>query len=528
MCCMKPTMTRRSFVQAASCGAAWTACASASREGAAEDAATRPNILLIHADQHRADCLGSYGNSDIRTPRLDALASEGTRFDRAYCPYPVCTPSRYSLLCGLAAHEHRGTSNYCTLAPDIETFPKILRRAGYRTAAVGKMHFTPTYLDVGFERMVLAEQDGPGRWDDDYHRALRDAGLVDVNDLEDQRKEYRDHAGPEYWESFGALVSNLPARYHSTEWIVERAIEAIEGWTPSGNLLMAGFIKPHHPFDPPESWRDAYNPDKLSILPGWTPQCAPHDLALNKGYFPHESLAEKALRRAMAYYYACIEHIDQQVGRMIDLLKRKGLYDDTLIVYTSDHGEYLGSHHLLLKGGYMYEPLVRVPLIVKYPKGRAAGPVSSAQTSNTDLAPTILRQAGCAPAPIMRGIDLATNTEGHEFVFAESGRGRQRMARSRRCKLIVSRQPSLAMLFDLEKDPIESQNRYGDPAYAEEQRRLEEALRQWGGEEAQEPYLDENAPVIAQPNVPKRDDDHRIAIERYYRDKMKAIKGNPA
>ncbi len=521
---MKHTLSRRTFVKAAGYGAALSVCG-ASLSGMAEEGVSQPNILIIHADQHRADCLGSYGNPDIRSPRIDALAADGVRFDRAYCPYPVCTPSRYSLLSGLPAHEHRGCTNHCTLPSDVETFPKILRRDGYRTTAVGKMHFTPTYLDVGFDRLFLAEQNGPGRWDDDYHRALRDAGLVDINDLEDQNKEYRVEADPEYWKTFGASASNLPAKYHSTNWIAERALETLDGWTGSGNLLMAGFVKPHHPFDPPVEWRDAYNPDKLTLLPGWIPQVSPQDLAVSKGYFPHESLNESALRRVMAYYYASIEQIDQQVGRMVDLLKSKGLYENTVIVYTSDHGEYLGSHHLLLKSGYMYEPLVRVPLIIKYPKNRYAGRVSSVLTSNTDLAPTLLRQAGSTPSPAMRGIDLAAPTEGPEFVFAECDRPRQRMVRSRRSKLIITSQPDSTLLFDLDNDPIESRNRYGDPAYADEQRRLEEALREWGTEETPESYLDENAPIIKQPNVPKRDDDHRVSIERYFRDKMNARRG---
>ena len=131
-----------------------------------------PNILLIHADQHRFDCLGAYGHPDIRTPNIDALAADGVRYENSFCPFPVCTPSRYSLLSGQYVHQHRGWDNHCTLPPGTETFPAILKQAGYKTAAVGKMHFTPTYLDVGFDEMVLAEQDGPGRWDDDYHRQL--------------------------------------------------------------------------------------------------------------------------------------------------------------------------------------------------------------------------------------------------------------------------------------------------------------------------------------------------------------------
>ena len=484
---------------------------------------SQPNIFILHVDQHRVDCLRCYGNSDIRTPNIDALAADGVRFANSFCPFPVCTPSRYSMLSGLYVHEHRGFSNHCTLAPDIETFPKMLRRAGYRTGAVGKMHFTPTYLDVGFERMILCEQDGPGRWDDDYHRDLRQHGLADINDLEDQRSEYRNKARAEYWETFGAMASNLPREYHSTEWIGTKALKFLDEWTKQGNLLMVGFVKPHHPFDPPHELAGLYDPAALSILPGWTPECFAHDLAQSKGYFPHQNLNESALRRIMAYYYAVIEHIDMQVGRMIDLLKRKGLYQETLIVFTGDHGEYLGFHHLLLKGGYMYEPLVRVPLIIKFPNRRRAADVSEEIVSNIDLAPTVLLQAGCRPAPCMRGMDLNLPTAGRDAAFAESGRRDEIMVRTQRYKLIQSDRKGGSLFFDLTRDPLEMGNRIDDPVCRNDLEELTTMLTAWRGmEPCPETYLDENAPVIGQPNVPARNDGHREEMMAYFAEKMGA------
>lgn len=124
----------------------------------------QPNILIVQADQHRMDCIGAYGNDEIQTPHLDALAGDGVRYDNSFCPFPVCTPSRYSFLAGLYVRQHLGGSNHCTLPQGLPTFPKVLKGAGYRTKAVGKMHFTPTYADVGFEEMLLAEQNGPGRY----------------------------------------------------------------------------------------------------------------------------------------------------------------------------------------------------------------------------------------------------------------------------------------------------------------------------------------------------------------------------
>ena len=259
----------------------------------------RPHILIIHSDQHRSDCLGAYGNSQIKTPYLDSLAADGLRFNHSFCAFPVCTPSRYSLLSGLPVHEHQGWNNRCTLPPGTATFASVLRQAGYATKAVGKMHFTPTYLEVGFNEMQLSEQDGPGRWDDDYHRYLRQFGLVDANDLEDQRSEYRQQARAIYWDTFGALPSNLAEKDYSTTWIAERALETLRQWTADQPaLLMIGFIKPHHPFDPPEPWAHRYDPDNIKLLPGWTPEMFPHDA---KGYFTNANLTEATVRRCTAY-----------------------------------------------------------------------------------------------------------------------------------------------------------------------------------------------------------------------------------
>lgn len=190
--------------------------AATSARGAMPSDSGQPNVLVLHVDQLRIDCLGAYGNPDVKTPHIDHLASDGVRYTNSFCAFPVCTPSRYSLLSGRYVHEHGGWDNRSTLSPKIATFPRVFRAAGYRTKAVGKMHFTPTYLDAGFDELLLAEQDGPGRWDDDYHRYLMRLGLVDRNDLEGQRAEYRRDAPQEYWDQLHAMVSNLPEAHHST------------------------------------------------------------------------------------------------------------------------------------------------------------------------------------------------------------------------------------------------------------------------------------------------------------------------
>ena len=373
----------------------------------------RPHILIIHADQHRADCIGAYGHPDVRTPHIDRLASEGVRYESCYCPLPVCTPSRYSMLTGLYPHQHLGRNNRCTLPAGLDTFPRLLRDQGYRTTAVGKMHCTPTCLDIGFERMTLAEQDGGGRFEDDYHRFLEQEGLTDEIDRMDQVRAFRERAPQEYWDTLGAMESNLDEAHHSTTWIADRAVEELDRWTGTERqLLMVGFIKPHHPFDPPAPWSGMYDPEGLTLPSGWIPDMLPLDEQKHPGYFPNARITEPQLRRVMAYYYASISQIDFHVGRMIAALERKGLYDDTLILYTGDHGEYLGYHHLLLKGNYMYEPLMRIPLVIKYPGGQRAGETAEGLFSNVDIAPTLLRQAGCMPGAWMRGTDLSSDDQG--------------------------------------------------------------------------------------------------------------------
>ena len=476
------------------------------------------HILILHADQHRIDCLGTYGNKEIRTPHIDSLAADGLRFKNSFCTFPVCTPSRYSLLSGLPVHEHQGWDNHCTLRPGTPTFASVLRQDGFATKAVGKMHFAPTYLDVGFAEMELAEQDGPGRWDDDYHRYLRQLGLADANDLEDQRSEYRRGARQIYWETFGALPSNLQEKDYSTTWIADRAMETLRKWTADQPaLLMVGFIKPHHPFDPPEPWAHLYDSEKISLLPGWTPQMLPYDA---RGYFSNADLTEKAVRRCTALYYASISEIDEQVGRMLALLKSKGLYKNSLIIYTSDHGEYLGFHHQLLKSGQMYDPLAKVPLIVKLPGNRKAGSITDKLVSNIDVAPTILNIAGCKAPPGMKGLDLTGPTAVRDTVFCETAD--TVMARTQTRKLLYNtRNPARSLFFDLQHDPLEMTNSYAEPAFKTEVAALVAVVQAWRPNRPGRAYLDEDAPQIQQPNVPANSQARRQEMINYYSRQIK-------
>lgn len=463
-----------------------------------------PNVLVVQADQFRADCFGAAGNPDVQTPHLDQLAGDGVVFRNAYCSFPVCTPSRYSLLTGLHVRQHGGWTNRSTLAPGISTFPRTLRQAGFRTAAVGKMHFTPTYLDVGYDRLELAEQDGPGRYDDDYHQELAAAGLTPVVDLVDQEQEFRATAPPSYWDTYGSGRSDLPEEWHSTTWIGERARKVVGDWSgDGGNLLHVSFVKPHHPFDPPAGWEAMYDPETLTPLPGWTDAIPPDDRRYRQRYFDYEALTLPLLRRVMAHYYATISHLDQQVGLLLDDLRRRNLYDDTLIIFTADHGEYLGFHHLLLKDGPMYDPVVKVPLVVKFPGGARAGETADDLVSLIDVAPTVLATCGVPSPTPLPGHDLTDRAAGHECVFAEDRRHETAgMARSGRYKLLWSDAAGEA-LFDLTADPLELSDLIDDPAHAAVLGQLRALVARWALHEATPPtYVDPAAParIVASSN----------------------------
>jgi arylsulfatase A-like enzyme len=451
------------------------------------------DVLVVLTDQQRFDTIG---DPAVYTPNLDALAADSLRFGTAFCTSPLCVPARHSLLTGLYPHQHLGRGNRVSLPPGLPTFPRLLAAAGYDTAAVGKMHLTPTYADVGFRRMTLAEQDGDGRYADDYHRELAAAGLLDGLDLVDQRTEYRRRAPEAYWRSFGALASDLPEEWHSTTWIADRAMAELSTWDGGGHLLMVGFVKPHHPFDPPPRWLDRYPPEAVPLPPGWLSTMPQLDREFGPRYLPDGELTEDTLRRVAAHYYASISHLDHHVGRLVRLLRERGRYDRTMVVFTSDHGEFLGFHHLLLKHNHPYDPVVRVPLLVKPPAGTASGDRDDL-VSGVDLAPTILAACGIEPPDHWPGADLLAGPTGRAVVAAETEEGYY-LARSHRYKLIMAPPGRPNLLFDLAADPAELTDRYADPACAAVRDDLLAALHRWMYHDTPAPpYRDPAVPVLA-------------------------------
>ena len=470
----------------------------------------RNNVLIIHADQHRYDCIGAYGNNDIKTPHIDKLAEDGVIFNSSFCSHPVCTPSRYSLLTGLYVHQHLGLTNHSTLPSGLPKLPQILKDNNYKTTAVGKMHFTPTYLDIGFDKMILAEQHGPGRYEDDYHEFLKENKLCDKIDIIDQVEEFRETASENYWDTYGSEVSDLEEKYHSTTWIADNAMSIIQDWTVNGNMMMLGFIKPHHPFDPPAPWNKMYDPELLCSLPGWTDDLLSYDDG--KNYFDFNGLTEKKYKSVLSNYYASISQIDFQIGRIIDLLKAKGLYDNTMIIYTSDHGDYMGYHHRLLKSYAMFEPLVKVPLIVKYPNSQHSNTIDERLVNNIDVAPTVLSTVGIDIPETMDGLNLLNIDIENNFVFAEQDT--EYMVRSKSKKLLLHPDINRCMFFDLLKDPHELINLYSVEKYQTEIQSFKNKLLEWLMVTSRpKTNLDENADSVASKDAKQQ----KTELENYFR-----------
>lgn len=446
---------------------------------------SRPNVLLITADQLRYDCLGVAGNRVIRTPHIDALARSGINFENAYTPATICVPARQSILTGQTPSAHGAMTVRSAIPEGRDTLVKRLRDHGYDTAAVGKMHFWPVYADYGFDHMELAEQDGPGWQIDDYHAGyLKERGLVDQWDLWDQQEPYRKEAPASYWEHYGATASELPDEHYHTTWIADRTIAWLEARDPDEPFFAwASFIKPHHPFDPPRPYDTLYDPQEVP-LPSrdelWQSKPLLTELGDPRlGYFDTRSMREDDLRRVIAMYYGLITHLDHHLGRIVAALERLGLAETTTVVFTSDHGDYLGQYGLFLKHPNVpYDPLARVPLIVRPAGARpeTLGTRARALVSTMDLLPTVLAGAGIDVPAYVQGRDLSSVLDDpatvlNEPVFVETGP--YRAVRTERYTAIHAGTTGTTELYDAIDDPHQTRDLSAElPEIVEQHRRL--------------------------------------------------------
>lgn len=394
------------------------------------------HILFIFTDQQRADTIGATGNQDIITPALDGLAGESYVFHKCYTPSPVCIPARLSLLSGQypARTGNNNLDNARTYQGD--GFYARFTKAGWNTCAIGKMHHVwDPYGPLGFKTRITQEE--MAHPDDDYTKWLHQSPYQHIYDYSGQRSEMY----------YMPQISPLPAEAHPTQWIGDRSVEFIQKSDPAQPMfLMSSFIHPHPPFAPPAPWNKMYRtPIRRAFIPK-DPETY-LDLLRNGHYLPAEGISMRCLELLTAYYYACISFVDYQISRILQALKDKGMYEDTLIVFSSDHGEMLGDFNSMGKKTVL-DASCRIPLLLHLPRQTKLVERYD-PCSLVDLAPTLLSYAGIAyEAEDYDGIDLLASR--HEFVFSQYGSGTvgEWMIATDRDKLIYSAIGNRYFYFD--------------------------------------------------------------------------------
>ena len=481
-------------------------------------ASTRPNILLITSDQQHWDTLG-VTNPRIRTPALDRLAAEGTRFERAYCCNPTCSPTRASIITGMYPAWHGCWAIGVKLPEDVPTIGDILQSHGYSTVLVGKAHFQPLASRPGSESIechpVLRDLDFwrkfHGPWYGFEHvetaRMHADEHLVGQHYAiwmeEKGLKNWKDYFAP--WPPDPSAPKrrgawDLPAELHHTTWVGERTIANIERLVEQDRpfFMWASFFDPHPPYLVPEPWASMYRPEDMEpgrLSPGEMDLLPPHfrktqerqpdfsewaEEQATHGFISHLH-DEEQLRKDIATYYGMVSFMDYQIGRILETLDRLGIAENTLVVFATDHGHFLGQHGLIAKGPFHFEDMLKVPMIVRYPREVPAGRVSSALQSLVDLPATFLSAAGIEIPGYMQGVDQMDVWRGkaqaaRDHVIVENRhqptKVHLRTYVDERYKITVYRGYDYGELFDLQADPGETRNLWDDPAYREVKCRL--------------------------------------------------------
>jgi arylsulfatase len=458
----------------------------------------RPNIILIITDQQRYDTIAALGYPHMETPHLDRLVREGVSFDNCFITAPSCAPSRASLFTGLYPHTTGIVKNADRWT---RTWVEQLADSGYRCVNVGKMHTFPFDTPAGFhERYVVENKDRflEGRcFLDEWDKGLRARGLV-----KQQRELYRKRA--DYRKSLGAFDWKLPEDAHSDVFTADMAIHWLRNKPKTdGPLFMeVGLPGPHPPYDPPRRYAEKYLDKDLRIDSVRTEDLEGQPTALKKlrqhnFEVDHDSVVHlpdptpEQRHRQRAYYFGNITLIDEKIGEIMDALDERGTLENTVIIFTSDHGDCLTDHGHSQKWT-MYDTITRVPCLV-WGKGRfAPGKRFDGLCQWMDLGPTILELAGVERPEWMEANSLLPaltrndQVEGREYVFAEHGRDGilngtafMTMVRSRSWKLVHFIDHPDGQLFDLQNDPREENNLWDQPEHNVQKQNLLEVLRQW-------------------------------------------------
>jgi len=467
------SVTRRQFLKAAGAMAVGATAGCRDRQLSDFDGAdpSPPNVLFILTDQLRFDALSCAGSPVVHTPHLDRLAADGVRFTQATCSSPLCGPSRAALLTGMHLHGHSFPRNARISQPGISesfvTRDELFARAGYHTGYRGKWHTGRSHLEC--------YQGGLRHYMDEYHEYLEarygppeapDGMLVDrytgwtyrpmpVDQM--IRQAYEDGFHMRHHPEAG--VYPFRAEDSLTAWTVDRSIEFLESVQGEAFNLTCSILHPHAPLCVTEKYFRLYDPAEMPMPTNIEdefdyPNPEPVPTAI--------PLSEDGLGMLMSLYYSLVREVDDHVGRLLEALERTGQADNTVVVFTSDHGEMLGSHGNLSKSVF-FEEAFRVPLLIRWPARIRAGSVIEEPATGADLAPTLLDLAGIDIPSHMHGRSLRAalfdeSSHGPEFGYGSLGEDENltRSFRSRETKLVLGR--SRPQLYDLSSDPGETHN----------------------------------------------------------------------
>lgn len=474
-----------------------------------------PNIILIVTDQHRGDALGCMGNTEVITPNIDRLAEDGSIFMNAYSSCPSSTPARAGLLTGLSPWHH-GMLGYGVVAEKYKyEMPQMLSDAGYYTFGIGKMHWFPQRSKHGFHGTLLDES---GR-------------IEDPNFTSDYRQWLNIKApgiNPDLtgigWNDNSAAEYKLPEELHPTHWTGEMACELIENYSINKPLfLKVSFARPHSPYDPPKRFYDMYKDIEVEApaTGEWCKRFAKQlDLEKTSKEIAFGNMGEDYAKNSKKHYYANITFIDEEIGRIIKALKDKGIYENSIIVFTSDHGDMMGDHYHWRKT-YPYEGSAHIPFLVKWPESYKGAVKKNIEqpVELRDILPTFLDAAGIEIPEDMDGKSVRQLAEGNskgwrkyidlEHATCYENNNYWCALTDGKIKYVWNLYNGSEQMFDLVKDPHELHNCINDRKYrklAEEMRNaMIEHLSERGEEFVKDGKLvTREKTMLYSPNYPKK------------------------
>ncbi len=489
---------------------------------------SQPNIVFIMADQLAAGMLNCYGGGVDSTPTLDRLAAEGSRFDRCYATHPICAPNRATILTGRSACVHGIVTNNYTLSADNTTYAQVLQAHGYRTGGFGKFHQTPMHTPVpvslsylGFDESTVTEDpkwpwlDWVAREHPEHYEAALSMCWDWPTHPSDPRKEDRAEARRKHLQPLADAEawplmhpSPLPPEVHDTTYITELGLDFMQRHLQSHPeepfFCHISYVDPHDPYDPPEPYASMFSPDDMpDPLPAeWLEGDYP-TLEQAHQEFPgfHEVYDRpEVMRRLRALYHGSLRFIDDQIARVVTFLRDTGLWENTILVFTTDHGDMLGDHALITKGVKPYDTGIRVPLIVA---GAGIANVNTDRlTCTLDFYPSFCDWAGVPDEarPPLEGRSFVATSAGehdpapwHEILVSYGGV--QTVVSSDGWRLTRFADDERGQLFHLIDDPAEQLNLYDDPAYLVVRQRLLEQLVRALGRAGNVPHY-RNMPVV--------------------------------